>query len=136
VIRETSIEAYHKIKESGILSKRRWEVYDFVFLHGPTTIRRAVKHFSFLNGQEISITFSSYGTRFSELQRMGAIQEAGRVVDEDTGNTVMLWDVTNRIPVKFQPKESKDQKIKRLEEELIELKESLCDKCRNYRMNI
>lgn len=35
--RDTSREAYNKIKEMGLLSQRRWEVYDILYSHGPMT---------------------------------------------------------------------------------------------------
>ena len=103
MVRQTSIEAFHTIKNNGLLSKRRWEVYEFVFHHGPVTCRQTVKHIAKDKGESVSITYSSYSSRFSELERMGVIREIGTTLDPETNNTVILWDVTDKLPVKPKP---------------------------------
>lgn len=35
--RNTSVEAYHKIKEEGLIGKRQMQVYEILFEHGPLT---------------------------------------------------------------------------------------------------
>ena len=37
VVRSTSADAYRKIRDEGLLSERRWQVYDALFAHGPCT---------------------------------------------------------------------------------------------------
>jgi len=37
--RDTSIEAYRTIKANGLLSKRRLQVYEYLFNHGPATAK-------------------------------------------------------------------------------------------------
>jgi hypothetical protein len=100
MIRETSIEAYKKIKEDGLLSRRRWQVYDFVFYNGPCTSREAYK--KLCKGNDINP--SSYLSRFSELRDAGVLSEIGKKFDHETGNTVILWDVTSKLPIKLEPK--------------------------------
>jgi hypothetical protein len=106
--RQTSIEAYNKIKENGLLSQRRFEVYDYVFGNGPTTARGAVKALSKKRGEQVAISFSSYAARFSELRDVGVLAEVGTTIDKDTGCEVILWDVTDRLPIKLdKPKRIK-----------------------------
>lgn len=93
--RQTSIEAYNTIKENGLLSKRRWEVYQTLYEHGPLS--------------QVETSFSLRGKldwginpRFSELKKMGLIIEVGKTIDPRTGQTVLLWDVTSNLPKKFE----------------------------------
>lgn len=94
-MRETSIEAFNQIKDEGLLSKTRFKVYEFIFKNGPCTI------------SDVSINFNksgnasgTYSSRFSELRNSGAIKEVGTTVCKITGRNKILWDVTNRLPIK------------------------------------
>ena len=98
--RQTSIEAYKQIRESGLLSRRKFEVYEYVFHHGPVTARQAVKELCKIRGEGVAIAFGSYATRFSELRNHGVLQEVGETVDLETKQTVILWDVTRELPRK------------------------------------
>lgn len=100
MIRETSTEAYHKIKEDGLLSKRRFEVYDYVFNNGPCTSKKAYKN---LCAYKITNP-SSYIGRFTELRNSGGLKEVGHEIDADSGMRCILWDVTKNIPVKADKK--------------------------------
>lgn len=107
-MRQTSIAAYHEIENNGLLSKRRCQVYDFIFKNGPVTCRETIKSISSLLGQNVTITYSSFSSRFSELERMGVLTVIGKKLDPDTKHEVMLWDVTSKLPIKL----SKPNKIK------------------------
>lgn len=98
--RETSKEAYTKIKDSGLLSKRKWQVYDHVFVHGPVIARDVWKKIA----PETST--GSICTRLSELREMGVVKEVGTKVDQATGMTVIEWDVTANLPRKLQKKKT------------------------------
>lgn len=97
--RQTSIEAYHTIKENGLLSERRWQVYDLVFRHGPLTgnqlIQLARKEYPMLNT-------GAFNIRLSELRKMGVVEEIRTVVCPVTGHNVIEWDVTDRLPLKLE----------------------------------
>lgn len=106
--RQTSIEAYREIKENGLLSKRRWQVYDYLFHNGPATARQAVLAISNEFGNNVSIAFGSLATRFCELRRSGVIEEVGTIIDKETKHEVILWDVTKNLPKKIvKPKKIK-----------------------------
>jgi len=103
--RDTSIEAFNKIKENGLLGKRQFEVYNWFFENGPATARDCYE--SLCRGKVI-LNPGSYITRISELKKMGSMIEVGERVDSDTKHRVYLWDVTSKIPVKFEkPKRQK-----------------------------
>lgn len=100
--RRTSIDVYNKIKEDGLLSKLRFEVYEILFKYGPLTQMELCKK---TNGVRQDRT---YMPRFAELKNMGVLEDIGTKECSITGREVLLWDVTNRLPVKFE----KPQRIK------------------------
>lgn len=107
MVRQTSISAYRTIEENGLLSKRRWQVYQYLYLHGPATARKTVKALTSEMGN-VSLSFSSLAARFCELRRLGLIQEIGKVLDPDTGMLVLNYDVTDNLPKKIK----KEKRIK------------------------
>jgi hypothetical protein len=110
MIRETSVEAYEAIQESGVLSKRRWQAYNYLFHNGPLT------------GQELCRQTGVNGLwkRLSELQEMGLAKECGERPCKVTGMTAILWDVTAGMPRALQrtKAESAKQKVQRLLQEV------------------
>ena len=86
--RQTSIATYNHIKDNGILSKRRWEVYSLLFQHGPATCTEIWKKHG---GLQHSIT-----PRLAELEVRGFIYEVGKRPCTFTGQNCIVWDVTDR----------------------------------------
>lgn len=96
IMRNTSLAAYKKYVENGFLSQKRGQVYAYVFISGPCTQEIAERAI------QPNLHNGSVTARFSELERMGLIEEVGKVVNT-RGNTVSLFDVTARedpIPLK------------------------------------
>ena len=93
--RRTSLETYKKIKENGLLSKRRWQVYDILFQYGPITANELCR-IALTKYPEANQT--SFNARLSELSRMGVIYEVGEQTDRVRGNRSILWDVTDTMP--------------------------------------
>lgn len=116
-MRSTSIATYNEIKASGLLSKRRFEVYDTLFHHGPMTANDLVRHFK---AQNPDANQTGWNARFSELERMGAIKEVGTKKDLVSGNDCTLWDVTSELPVKLE-KSSKGELKKKLIDKIVSL---------------
>lgn len=98
MIRQTSINAYLEIKEKGLLSKRRWQVYEVLYQHGPLTGREVNKILATARGNNSS-TFIG---RLSELRDLGIVYECGEKFDSETNQTVLLWDVTDKLPIKLE----------------------------------
>lgn len=123
--RNTSIQAYHSIKEGGLLTERRLEVYDILFHHGPMTGNQIVQHIGRIQDT------GSTKTRLSELRTQGVVQELGIVEDPITGMNVILWDVTANMPLPFITKtlegriESIDRQIEKLLIKKTELSKKL-----------
>lgn len=95
MIRETSVEAYNKIKENGLLSKRRWQVYDVLFHNGPATAMELRNRFP------KGTVDSQIRARLNELRDLGVVHEKSERECRVTGMRVIEWEVTDRLPVKF-----------------------------------
>lgn len=92
-MRQTSLDAYHAIKNSGALGRLQTKVYEYVFENGPVSMMQTnidLNQDKYSNG--------SYTSRFAELRKADVIHEVGKHVCPHTGKTVTLWDVTGRLP--------------------------------------
>lgn len=106
MVRETSIKSYNTIKDNGLLSEKRWRVYDIVFNHGPLIGSKAA--FIYKGKYGFGSNSETIRNRLTELRNMGVVREVGKALDQDTGMTVILWDVTKSVPIKFDvPKKTK-----------------------------
>ena len=103
-MKKTSLDTYKKIKEEGLLSRKRFEVYNYIYKRKkPVTIKEA--HNALGNG----CAGGTVTSRFSELESMGVI----RVVGEDkTGKNVQnLYSVTGSLPSKYEKPMSRSEKL-------------------------
>ena len=66
--RQTSIDCYNKIKASGLLSKRRLEVYKSILENAPCTSNEIFKSLNLPTNQS---------GRFTELEDLGVIYGVG-----------------------------------------------------------
>ena len=106
-MRQTSIETYQKIMHSGLLPKRRRQVYDYLYHKGPKTAAEVF--------QALGMKTNQSG-RFTELEKHGVIQQVGTKEDSITGMKVTLWDVTSNLPVPISKPKSK-----------ADIKKQVCD---------
>jgi hypothetical protein len=107
--RKTSIDAYYKIKQEGLLSKRRMEVYEALYEFGPLTANELVRHMKRISPESNQ---TGWNARFSELQRLGVIHEVGVRCDEISGNQCIVWDVTDQLPSGKIENQGKTKKMK------------------------
>jgi len=102
MIRQASIDTFHDIENSGLLSKRRLQVYEMLFFNGPmvgSEVARRVKakYGSWSESETIR-------NRLTELRNSGVVYEVGKAKDPKNGRIVILWDVTAHLPKKIQRK--------------------------------
>lgn len=125
--RRTSIAVYHRIEEEeGLLSKAQWRVYAWLFECGPATAGEIA--------QAIEYIRNNTSARLVELKKMGVVEEIGERVCETTGNNVILWDVTDQLPV--EPTKGPTSKTRKqlekerdwLFDECVKLREQLARK--------
>jgi hypothetical protein len=100
--RATSLAAYRAIQENGLLSKRRFEVYDAIVHHGPITQGETWKE-HFLNKQRHDI-----GPRFAELERRGVIRIVGTRPCRVTGRSAYIYEATDALPIDPPKEETED----------------------------
>jgi len=110
--RSTSIEAYKHIKESGLLKKFKWDVYDTLYHHGPLTQNELVSRYF------PTTPMSSLTPRFAELNKLGVIRAVGKHTCSTSGRTALAWDVTSNFPVPKINRDSLAKQLKIAEEKL------------------
>ena len=98
MIRKTSIEAYHTIKENGLLSEKRQRVYEILFNHGPLIGAEVAEIYKRKFGR--TAASETIRNRLTELRNAGVVSEVGRSIDSNTAMKVILWDVTDKLPIK------------------------------------
>jgi len=103
--RQTSIDCYNEIRSNGLLSKRRFEVYEALLSSAPCTSSEAIRN--------AKTTFGVFGvsSRFTELRDLGVIYEVRTRECTVTGRNVIEWDLTDRLPVNVK-KSNKTKKHK------------------------
>lgn len=107
-VRDTSIEVFHRIRAEGLLSERRLEVYSALFEHGPCS---ANELFRKMRGS-IRVSQAAIQPRLNELVAMGCAVELQTRPCRVTGNRVIEYDVTSKMPKKLEKKEP--TKLKRV----------------------
>lgn len=91
MIRETSIEAYKKIKENGLLSKINFLVYDCIAKHGPMTIKEVTEKLT-------DIPATSISPCFAKLENQGVLKTNGKRKCTITNMSSLEWDLTDNVP--------------------------------------
>jgi len=115
-MRQTSIDCFNQIKQEGLLSKRRLEVYEALLSSAPCTSSEAIRN--------AKTTFGVFGvsSRFTELRDLGVIYEKGEKQCSITGRNVIEWDLTDKLPTNFKnPRKTKSEKKKAALNSLREL---------------
>lgn len=107
MIRETSKKSYREIKENGLLSRRRFQVYKTVYKYGPMTGGEIFERL------KIGRANSNISARLNELRKMGVVKEVGNKICESTSMTVILWDATSNLPSKLPERIGKVQRLKK-----------------------
>lgn len=125
--RDTSIEAYHKMRDQGLLGRRRLEIYEIVCLHGPMTANQAFQYLdkSYRADGRVFRFDSNTRARFTELREMGALEERGEVVCPVSGMNVINWAITGSLAHKREKQPTKTEIIKHLEKENAGLRDKL-----------
>ena len=102
-MRQTSIDCFNQIKEEGLLSKRRLQVYESIYNSAPCTASEVFKEKNLKTNQS---------GRFTELRDLGVIYEKGERTCSITGKNVIEWDLTDRLPVNIKnPNKTKKQRV-------------------------
>mgnify|MGYP003627372896 FL=1 len=104
--RQTSIDCYNEIKNSGLLSKRRFETFEAIMKIAPCTASEVQHSINYNNGGRDCMK------RISELRDRGVIYEKDVRPCKVTGKNVIEWDLTDRLPVNIKnPNKTKKQRL-------------------------
>lgn len=122
--RETSIAAFGRAKESGLVGRRQLQVLHIVALHGPMTANEAFNKLREELGKEFRFD-SNTRARFTELRDMDLLQESGTRPCSITGRDCILWDLTGRAARKPPAKKTARQRIRELEEQVKALQREI-----------
>jgi len=95
--RQTSIDCYHEIKESGLLSKRRLQALEYLMRIAPCTASELQKSMPYHDGGRDCMK------RISELAKRKVVYEKGIRTCTVTGRQVTEWDLTDNLPKDIKP---------------------------------
>lgn len=109
-VRATSIDAYNKIRENGMLAEKQMELYEVLFHHGPLTANEVFLKFKAKRGKHYAID-AQYRSKLHALREKGVVAEVGIVQDPLSGMHVIQWDVTDRLPAKPEKKPTLKQRL-------------------------
>lgn len=122
--RQTSIEAFKKIRESGLLSRERFRVFATIFAMGSCTSGEAFESIvkrnqgaNSRNGRVSSLSQSR--ARFTELRDLGVIEEIDVRPCKVTGRNCIVWQPTGNLPGQLPRRQTKlaeaEERIQNLE---------------------
>lgn len=125
MVRETSAQAYKEIKENGLLSVKRMEVYETIYLNGKMTSAEAYMVMN--RDKPKSSLISQSRARFTELRDMGCLSECGTKTCSVTSKKAIVWEVTNNLPKDLPKTLSSKQKKEEVLKLITELAEELTE---------
>ncbi len=97
MVRQTSIDAFNKIKGNGLLSRRKLEVYGILYKNGPLTAHEVV---NIARKMYPKANQTGFNARLSELEKLGVVSVVGQKINSISNKQNALWDVTNKLPEK------------------------------------
>jgi hypothetical protein len=119
--RQTSREAFERLRDSGALSSLRWAVYEALFHRGPMTRNELDAQLRSENAIN-----ASYSRRLTELERMGLIKRVSIRACRFTGRNCETWDVTDcPVPLPIDKPASKLELAREQVGDLVELCEGV-----------
>lgn len=110
MIQRTSIETYHAIKDSGVLSEKRLRVFD-IFFENPDGLTGAEVSDIYKSKFPSSKYSETIRNRITELVQMGVLAELGTVECKFTKRKVMKWCCVDKMPIPLEKKMTRKEKI-------------------------
>ena len=135
-VRETSQEAFDALKQAGVLSAQRWDVYSWLYTHGPATSGEFMAWKGAQTGR--SMVMDQSRAIFTHLRERCLIKEVGTRACRITGKRCIEWDVTSAkaptVPRRRTSKQKLQEAHKRIEQleahiEALESDGILCPGC-------
>lgn len=95
--RDTSVEAWRSVQESGLVGLMQRQVYNLIYEHGPLTGTELREEGDKKHGSSFR---DSADKRLSELERLGVVKIAEKRRCRVTGHNAYAWEVTKDTPRK------------------------------------
>ena len=124
MIQRTSIETYHEIKNSGLISDKRMKVFD-IFYENPQGLTGSQVSEIYRSKHPTSKHSETIRNRITELCEMGVIVEMGAVECEYTKRKVMKWCCIDKMPIPLEKKQTKKEKIQEILDDVTSLGKTL-----------
>lgn len=124
MIQTTSIETYHAIKNSGLISDKRLKVFD-IFYQNPQGLTGAEVSEIFRKNNPTSQHSETIRNRITELVQMGVLVELGVVECQFSKRKVMKWCCIDNMPIPLEKKLTKKEQINEILEDITKFGLSL-----------
>jgi hypothetical protein len=124
MIQKTSIETYHAIKNSGLISEKRMKVFD-IFYQNPQGLTGAEVSEIYRKENPTSQHSETIRNRITELVQMGVLTELGVVECQFSKRSVTKWCCIDKMPIPLEKKQTKKEKIEEILDDITALGKSL-----------
>jgi hypothetical protein len=124
MVQRTSIETYHAIKNSGLISEKRMKVFD-IFYQNPQGLTGAEVSEIYKKNNPTSQHSETIRNRITELVQMGVLAELDVVECQFSKRKVMKWCCIDKMPIPLEKKLTKKEKINEILEEITKFGLSL-----------
>jgi hypothetical protein len=124
MVQTTSIETYHAIKNSGLISEKRLKVFD-IFYQNPQGLTGAEVSEIFRKNNPTSQHSETIRNRITELVQMGVLVELGVVECQFSKRKVMKWCCIDNMPIPLEKKLTKKEQINEILEDITKFGLSL-----------
>jgi hypothetical protein len=124
MIQKTSIETYHAIKNSGLISEKRMKVFD-IFYQNPQGLTGAEVSDIYRKNNPTSQHSETIRNRITELVQMGVLAELGAVECQFSKRSVMKWCCIDKMPIPLEKKATRKEQINKILEDIVALGNSL-----------
>lgn len=124
MVQTTSIETYHAIKNSGLISEKRLKVFD-IFYQNPQGLTGAEVSEIYRKENPTSQHSETIRNRITELVQMGVLVELGVVECQYSKRNVTKWCCIDKMPTPLEKKLTRKEQIKEILDDVTAFGKSL-----------
>ena len=124
MVQKTSVETYHAIKNSGLISEKRMKVFDIFYLN-PQGLTGSEVSEIYRKENPTSQHSETIRNRITELFQMGVLAEVGVVECQFSKRNVMKWCCIDKMPIPLEKKLTRKEQIKEILDDVTALGKAL-----------
>lgn len=117
MVQKTSVETYHSIKNSGLISEKRMKVYEILY-ENPQGLTGTQVSEIFKEKYPSAKHSETIRNRITELRDMGVVLDMGVVECEFTNRKVLKWCTSDNLPLKIGKKSTLKEKVDEILEQV------------------